>query len=260
MAFPRPEGIETYHTKPYPAIDVTRPELSAKDKVVLITGGGSGLGRAFTEHFAKAGSTKLAITGRRANVLEEAKKDIEATYPGAKVLTLVGDVADANAANDAFATIKSTFGPVDVLINNAGYLPHYVPIGSTDQGGFAEWWKGYEVNVKGSYNILTAFLSAAAKGATVINLSTAGVNVLFPTQSAYGSSKMAATRVFEYFQAEHPEFRVVNVAPGVVLTEMHERTISALDKMGKDQLPLDDSKCIPVLDGVSPYSTGMLTT
>jgi len=252
MAFPKPDGIETYHTKPYPAIDITRPELSAAGKVILITGGGSGLGLAFTEHFAKAGSTKIAITGRRANILNQAKSDIESKYPGTQVLTLAGDVSDTKAVHDAFTTTKSTLGPIDVLINNAGYLPHYVPIGSTAKGGLDEWWKGYEVNVKGTYNVLSAFLATAApQNATVINLSTAGVNAIFSTQSAYGSSKMAATRLFEYFQAEHPEFRVVNVAPGVVRTEMHERTIAAMDDMGVAQLPLDDSKYLPSINHLS---------
>ena len=76
-----PEGIKTFHTKPYPLLDVTRPELSAAGKVVLITGGGSGIGLVVAGHFAKAGSKTVAITGRRQNVLDEAKQSIESTYP-----------------------------------------------------------------------------------------------------------------------------------------------------------------------------------
>jgi NAD(P)-dependent dehydrogenase (short-subunit alcohol dehydrogenase family) len=242
-AFPMPDGIKTYHTKPYPAIDVTRPELSVKGKVVVITGGGLGLGLAFSHHFAKAGCNRLAITGRRLQVLDEAKKDIEAKNPGIVVLTLQSDVVTAGQVDAAFDKINQEFGKIDVLVNNAGYLAHYGPLGS-GKGGIDEWWKSYEVNVKGGYNVLNAFLKSSNPDATVINLTSAATNVLVPGQSAYGSSKMAGTRLFEYFQLDHPSYRVVNIAPGVVLTEMHERTIAALDDMGMPQLPLDDSRTI----------------
>lgn len=258
MEFPLPEGIKTHHTKAYAAIDVTRPQLSTAGKVVLITGGGSGLGLAFAQHFAKSGCTSIALTGRRATVLADAKSSIEAQYPGTTVLTLVGDVADSDAVNAAFTTVRDQLGPIDVLVSNAGYLPHYVPIGgATSKGDSVDWWKGFETNVKGAYNVLSAFLgpgvASTKKGTTVIHLSTAAVNVLFRTQSGYGASKAAATRVFEYFAVEHPEFRVVNIAPGVVLTEMHERTIEAFDRMGIPQIPMDDGELLTTISRVCGF-------
>jgi NAD(P)-dependent dehydrogenase (short-subunit alcohol dehydrogenase family) len=240
MQLPKPEGISTYHTKPYSAIDVTRPELSKAGKVVFITGGGSGLGLAFTEHFAKAGCTTIAITGRRQQVLDDAKQKIESTHINTTVLTLQGDVTNLDAVNSAFQQTVDAFGPIDILINNAGYLPGYEPIGK--EGAFSDWWAGFEVNVKGSYNVLSAFLKASSQGATVINLTSAAVNAVVPGQSAYTASKVAATRMFEVFQVENPDYRVINVAPGVVLTDMHQKTIAAFDERDWPQLPLDDSK------------------
>lgn len=57
---------------------------------------------------------------------------------------------------------------------------------------------------------------------------------------------MAAARLFESFANENKEFRVVNIAPGVVLTDMHQKTISHFENEGWPQLPLDDSKDIPI--------------
>ncbi|KAF1841631.1 NAD(P)-binding protein [Cucurbitaria berberidis CBS 394.84] len=204
MEFPTPKGIETYHTKPYAAIDVSRPEVSAAGK-----------------HFAKAGSLKIAITGRRQQILDEAQKKIESAYPKTTVLTLQGDVADRAAVTTAFKKTLKTFGPIDVLVSNAGYMPGYEPIGGETSPD--EWWSTFETN-----------------DAVVINLTSAAVNAVLPGQSAYTSSKIAVTRLFESFQAENPQFRVVNVAPGVVLTSMHQKTVSHFDKEGWPQLPLDD--------------------
>jgi NAD(P)-dependent dehydrogenase (short-subunit alcohol dehydrogenase family) len=240
MAFPIPQGISTYHTKPYLAIDISRPELSTAGKVVFITGGGSGLGLAFAQHFAAAGSTQIAITGRRLNVLLQAQKLIQDKYPATKVLTLQSDVADHDAMRTAFRNTAEAFGKVDVLVNNAGYLPTYASLGS--EMSHEDWWSAFRVNVLGAHNVLSAFLPVAAQNATVLNLTSAAVNGLLPGGSAYTASKIAAVRVFEHFQVEHSALRVVNVAPGVVLTDMHKKTVQHFDEKGWPQLPLDDSK------------------
>jgi len=221
---------------------VTRPELSTAGKTVFITGGGTGLGLAFAQHFAKAGCTSIAITGRRLNVLTDAKASLEKEFPGLKVLALAGDVTDRSAVSAAFTQAESTFGKIDVLISNAGYLPAYAPIASSSS---SEWWKGFETNVLGSYNVLSCFVSVAAEDAVVINITSGAVNVVLPVQSAYTASKMATVRLFESFQLENPGFRVVNVAPGVMLTDMHQRTVDHFEEKGLAQLPLDDSKCCP---------------
>jgi len=68
------------------------------------------------------------------------------------------------------------------------------------------------------------------------------VNAIVPGQSAYSASKVATTRLFETFAIENPKLRVVNIAPGVVLTDMHQKTVDHFDKEGLPDLPLDDSK------------------
>jgi len=166
IAFPTPEGITKYHTTPYASIDVTRPELSAAGKVVLITGGGSGLGFAFAQHFAMAGCTSIVITGRRQDVIDDAKRALEKEYSALRVLAMQGDVTDKQAVVKAFETTTETFGAIDVLINNAGYLPSYTALASSDPD---DWWKAFETNVRGSFNVLSSFLFSAASDAVVIS-------------------------------------------------------------------------------------------
>jgi NAD(P)-dependent dehydrogenase (short-subunit alcohol dehydrogenase family) len=90
--------------------------------------------------------------------------------------------------------------------------------------------------------VLSAFLPVAAQYATVLNLTSAAINAVVPGQSGYNTSKIAATRLFECFAAENPRFRVVNVAPGVVATQMEEKTAQFFEKQGWPQLPVYDSE------------------
>lgn len=176
MALPIPKGISKHHTSPYAAIDVNRPELSAAGKVIFITGGGSGLGLAFAQHFAKAGCTSITITGRRKKVIDEAKASLEKQYRGLKILAVQGDVTDKQAVERAFKQTEEIFGSVNVLINNAGYLPSYIPIASSS---VAEWWKGFEVNVLGSFHVLSSFHPVAASDAVVISELTCQESILY---------------------------------------------------------------------------------
>ncbi|MGE5765659.1 MAG: SDR family NAD(P)-dependent oxidoreductase, partial [Bacteroidota bacterium] len=135
------------------------------DKVVIVTGGSSGIGRAAARRFAEAGA-KVIVTGRRAPALDEAAGDHR------NISAVVADVA---APDDAARTIESTIGShgrLDVLVNNAGagaILPLAKATAATIQNIFA-------VNVVGPSLLAAAALPqlAAAKGAIVNVSSTYG--------------------------------------------------------------------------------------
>lgn len=88
-----------------------------KDKVVIITGGGKGIGFGISKAFAKEGAN-LVLTGRTASTLEKAKNELEKTY-GVKVLTVTADGADENAIKNVVSETIKTFGKINVLVNNA---------------------------------------------------------------------------------------------------------------------------------------------
>ncbi len=166
MSFPSP--VQNYHTKPYAQIDPASPKLSTKGKHVVISGGGSGIGEYIAEAFAKSGASSISLLGRTEKTLLANKEKINASYPETKVLTFTADIADEESLAKAFQAISSTItAKLDVLIANAGYLPELVPIA---MASLNEWFRGFEVNVKGNFNLVKAFLPYAAEKAAVINI------------------------------------------------------------------------------------------
>ena len=216
-----PSLTQVWHNASYPAIDPTKASLSVAGKTVFVTGGGAGIGLATARAFAAAGASIVAISGRTEKTLWAAKKDIEATHTGTKVLTFVADVTDQKAVNSAFSTV----GKVDILINNAGYLPHLAPIA---QSGLDEWWSGFEINVKGTFIVVQAFLKVASADATIVDITTGLVHFqAFPGFSAYGASKLAEHKFFDCVQAENPSMHVVHIHPGVVQTDMGQKALDS---------------------------------
>lgn len=217
-----PKYTKTFHTETYPAISATRPELSTAGKVILITGGGSGIGPAVAKAFAVSGATKIAILGRTESTLLATKKEIEGGHKGVKVLTFVADITNQAAVQKAFESTKKTFGSIDILVANAGYLPSLAPVATAPVEKYME---GYEVNVKGNLNVYQAFLPVAAPNPTLVYVSTSGIH--FPPVpvglSAYAGSKMAAQRMTDYFAAENPGVRVMSVHPGTPRTAMYDK-------------------------------------
>jgi NAD(P)-dependent dehydrogenase (short-subunit alcohol dehydrogenase family) len=234
--FPLPKGIQTWHSTSYPAIDPSRPELNAKGKTVVVSGGGSGIGAAIAKAFAAAGAPQIAIFGRRQNVLEATKAAIEREYPSTHISTYTADVTKATEVDAAFDQIAHKFGKIDVFVSNSGFLSTPNPVTSSD---FDDWWTSMETNVKGAFLGSRAFLRHAAKDAYLLNISTAisHMPALPMGISAYAVSKAAAVKLFEYIALENPGIHVVNVQPGVVESDVNRKSgIPGMDH-GEPQYP-----------------------
>jgi NADPH:quinone reductase-like Zn-dependent oxidoreductase len=110
---PFPSPTSTWHTKTYQSISPTRPELSAKGKTVVVTGGGTGIGAETARYFAEAGASRIAIFGRREQPLLDTKASIEHKFPDVEVFVASTDVTNKNEVDAAFAKFvgggKSTF-------------------------------------------------------------------------------------------------------------------------------------------------------
>jgi NAD(P)-dependent dehydrogenase (short-subunit alcohol dehydrogenase family) len=132
--------------------------------------------------------------------------------------------------------IRTSVGVVDVLVSNAGYLPDLGPV---KDASLDDWWRGMEVNVRGPLILTRAFLDVAGPNAALLNISSSVAHVpYYPGYSSYASSKLAAAKAFEYIQKENPTIRVISIHPGVVLTEMQEKSAKALGMPPR----FDDSK------------------
>nr|MCH9669928.1 SDR family NAD(P)-dependent oxidoreductase [Gammaproteobacteria bacterium] len=94
-------------------------ELRMDGRTALITGGSTGLGKAMADRFLDSGAS-VALLARRESVLEEAKSELRATYPGSTIETYVCDVTNVDAIERVFAAVTADFKAVDIVVNNAG--------------------------------------------------------------------------------------------------------------------------------------------
>jgi NAD(P)-dependent dehydrogenase (short-subunit alcohol dehydrogenase family) len=228
---------KVHHHEPYASISPSLPALSTAGRSVVITGGGSGIGPRIANAFAQSGSTQIVILGRTESTLERTKAELEAKYEGLKVLAFVADIVDGEAVARALSSAKAEFGPLDILVANAGYLPELELLADTD---INEWAKGFDVNVKGNLLLCRGFLANASEHPTLVHVSTSVAHVpCWPKYSGYAVSKLAALKLFEAIQAENPHATVFNVHPGILETDMQVKSrASGLDITDLDHLDL----------------------
>ena len=121
--------------------------LSLDGKIVIVTGGGTGLGRAIVRSLARAGAD-LSIASRRAGPIDEAVAEVKEL--GREALAIPTDVSDSGQVNDMVARTLERFGKVDVLINNAGRTSENVhsPIWEISD---EEWHAGIGTNLSGAF-------------------------------------------------------------------------------------------------------------
>lgn len=140
-----------------------------KDKVVIVTGAASGIGKATAQAFAAEGA-KLVLGDIVSDKLTATVDELKAA--GTQVVGLVGNVADVNDANALVDLAKSHFGRLDVLVNNAGIMDRFLPVGEvTDE----TWNRVFAVNVNGPmYTMRRAIpIMVEQGGGVIVNVSSA---------------------------------------------------------------------------------------
>ncbi|KAK4543169.1 hypothetical protein LTR36_005718 [Oleoguttula mirabilis] len=237
-----PEGFANitseWHNDTNAAISPSRPELSSKSKTIVITGAGTGIGAETARSFAASGAAAIALLGRREEPLLETAAALGKEFPGTKVTAYGGtDVSDAGSLE----RVAKQIGVWDVLVLNAGYLSTPTKITEVDAD---DWWKGFEINLKGVFLAVRAFLPThnPSGPATIIGTSTAAFTLpsdFLRTYSSYAVSKTAMSKLLEIVQAEHPELTVLSFHPGVLETDMYAKSQMSGLPMDKISLPAD---------------------
>jgi len=201
--------------------------------VSVVTGGGRGLGRAFAQALAAAGSAVGAI----ARSPEELAATVELIeQAGAKACAYAGDIADAGAVDAAFAAIEHSLGPIDLLVNNAGV---HGPIGPFVQNEVDDWLRTIDVNLSGqilcAHRVLPGMIER--RHGRIINIASGGGARMLPNFSAYVTSKAALIRFSECLAVEVKEYglAVFAMGPGTVRTAMAEYSLNSSE--GKTWLP-----------------------
>ncbi|TYK57857.1 SDR family oxidoreductase [Pseudomonas synxantha] len=195
--------------------------IGIEGKVVLITGGGTGLGAETAKYLASKGA-RVAIAARRKDKLDEVVASIVAEGGEARAYQLdVVDKAQFKAVIDA--TVLD-FGRLDVLINNAGLMPIRPMIEvNTD-----EWDAMIDINLKGTlYGIAGALpLFVAQDSGHFVNISSvAGVKVFAPGGTVYSGTKFAVRAISEGLRQEiGGKIRVTSIQPGAVESDLKHST------------------------------------
>jgi NADP-dependent 3-hydroxy acid dehydrogenase YdfG len=161
MSAPFPK---VWHNKPYPAIPPTRPELLAYGKVVIITGGGIEIGAAIAKSFAEVGAGAIGIIGRREQHLKSTAAAISAISSSTEVEYAVADITNRPVLEAAFKQFATSLEKIYVFVSNTGNLNTIAPIDVSDG---EDWWEGFEINIKESFNSIRDFLPHAAPNAVV---------------------------------------------------------------------------------------------
>jgi NAD(P)-dependent dehydrogenase (short-subunit alcohol dehydrogenase family) len=216
---------ETTRHDTYSYIDPTKFDLSGKN--VLITGASKGVGKATAVSYAKAGASGIVLAARSSldaivKEVKEAAKNAGRAEPRIVVVKL--DVTDRKNVDTAVKEVSTAFdGRLDVLVNNAGYLSNFAGIPDTDPD---EWWRDWEVNIKGLYLVTRAFWPLLLKSQLklILNMASIGATLVPPHSSSYGTTKLAVLRLTEYINQDHGAGQdgmlAIAVHPGAVKTEL----------------------------------------
>ena len=198
-----------------------------ENKVIWITGASSGIGEALAYSFARQ-NARLVLSARRVAELERVKEGCK--LPDEQVLLLPMDVSEYEKVEAQHQKVQEHFGPVDILINNAG-LSHWSKIRDLSMEVLK---KIMDVNFFGGVALSKAVLPSMLerkKGHIVVISSILG-KIVTPKQAAYNASKHAIQGFYDTLRAEAgPEgVKVLVVSPGAVNTNVAK---NSLDKEGK---------------------------
>lgn len=203
--------------------------MMLNDKVVIVTGASSGIGRAAALLFSSCGA-RVVAAGRRRDELDRLASEISAG--GGEVAVLAGDVRDAGHHEGLVALALQRFGGLDAAFNNAGSTG---PATALPDLADADWHATIDTNLTAAYLAARCQIPALIErggGALLFTASFVGYSVGFPGMAAYGAAKAGVIGLVKGLAAEYGphKIRVNALLPGGTDTPMGRETVDTPDK------------------------------
>jgi len=188
-----------------------------KDKIILITGASSGIGRACAHYFAKAGA-RLLLCARSIDALTSLKNELHDQYH-ADVHIFQLDVRDQQAVELSIQQLPEPWQAIDILVNNAGLAAGLEPL---QEGNTDDWDAMLDTNIKGLLYVSRAVLPimVARNAGHIINLGSIAAHQVYPKGAVYCASKHAVKAISEGLRMDlfGTKIRVSLIDPGAVET------------------------------------------
>lgn len=192
--------------------------MEIKNKVVLVTGGGTGIGRATSLALAKRGATVIVNYSRSQSDAEETVRLIQ--NKGGRAVAMQADVSQDKEVRMMIETIVQQFGTVDLLVNNASITKH-IPMDDLEAATEDVWDELFDVNVKGMFycaRAIAPYMKKKKQGA-IVNIGSIAGQTGLGSSLPYAVSKAAVHGLTKSLaRALAPDIRVNCVVPGAVAT------------------------------------------
>jgi NAD(P)-dependent dehydrogenase (short-subunit alcohol dehydrogenase family) len=205
-------------------------EESLSGKVVVITGGAGGLGRALSREFSKSGSTVVLLDKNESRLAEAAA---ELSAGGPLPYSAVVNIGRRAEVAEAMEKIVAKFGRVDVLINNAAVCQSKPMFELTEE----DWDDVMDVNVKGVFFAIQSAAPHMPSGGAVLNIASVAGRLGRPTLLHYAASKAAVISITRSAAVELSErgVRVNAIAPGMIDTDMFHQLQQSWQARGEGE-------------------------
>jgi NAD(P)-dependent dehydrogenase (short-subunit alcohol dehydrogenase family) len=213
--------------------------MEVKNKIVIVTGAGSGIGKATAIHFAKFGATMVVSDRQEAAAKEVVKIILE---EGGKAISIPADVTSFEAVENLVAQTVKEFGRLDVIVNNAGIGPNLL---RTHQSTLKDWDKVIAVNQTGVFYCMKVALVQFLKqgGGNIVNIASLAGLKASPNNISYSASKFAVVGMTKSVAMEYAtkNIRVNAVCPGYTESALLTQLINAkpeMDAVLKSVIPM----------------------
>ena len=203
---------------------------SLKERVVIVTGAGQGIGRVFAKGFAQAGARVVIAELNESKAASVATEILEA---GGQALAVTTDVADEASIKEMVEVVQDEWGRIDVLVNNAGIFST-LEMRPFDQIPLEEWEKVLRVNLTGPFLCARAVLPAMrrAQWGRIINVASGAVRLGRPNYLHYIATKAALAGMSLSMARELGKdgITVNAILPGATFTEIERKTVTPEQK------------------------------